>query len=114
MERILRNAIEVIHTSAFSCTELFEVEENTGFIRALSSLSETDQTKYSLGVDVTDGTHLTTSVIDIIIVPENSEESFESASYSFSVKVSKLAIAHKAFHDEMKIFFFFENPIKIL
>ena len=71
-----------------SVSELFEVEEDTGIIRVFSSLSETDQTKYNLGIDVTDGTHLTTSTIDIIIVPENAEESFESASYTFDVEVS--------------------------
>ena len=70
-----------------SVSELFEVEGDTGVIRAFSSLGETEQTKYSLAIDVTDGTHLTTSIVDIIIVPENSEESFESASYSFDVEV---------------------------
>ena len=63
------------------------MEEETGVIRASSSLSETEQTKYSLAIDITDGTHLTPSLVDIIIVPENAEESFESASYNFDVKV---------------------------
>ena len=75
--------------SYYLFSELFEVEENTGVIRVLSPLNETDQTKYNLGIDVTDGTHLTTSTIDISIVSENAEESFESVSYSFEVEVRR-------------------------
>ena len=71
------------------------MEDATGVIRVVSSLNDIDQTKYSLGVDVTDGTHLTTSKIDIIIVPENSEETFESASYSFEVEVRPKAKKRK-------------------
>ncbi|KAF0306363.1 Cadherin-89D [Amphibalanus amphitrite] len=67
-------------------TELFEMEEGTGVIRVVSPLNDTAQTKYTLGVDVTDGTHLTAATIEIIIVPDNAEEAFESASYSFEVE----------------------------
>ena len=80
---------EFVYISYYSFSELFEVDEHTGVIRVLSPLNETDQTKYNLGIDVTDGTHLTTSVIDISIVSENAEESFESVSYSFEVEVRR-------------------------
>ncbi|XP_037084363.1 protocadherin-16-like [Pollicipes pollicipes] len=90
-----------------NATVPFDVDNDTGVIRVSSPLDETEQSKYSLGIDITDGTHLTTSIIDILIVPENAEESFESASLAFNVteNLSNITVGMLLDEDERPVEF---------